>query len=346
MKKLIVLAIFILFSLSLYAQPKSTQVRSDNEGIEGQVLIHSGQWQGNQSIGTWQDFNLSSNDDFEFRYTEGSENKIENYGYFDYFSEVGAKNSLILQGYTQIFDFEYESDEPLTPVSWYGWRDDINKLHTDYVLTSEYEKYSNQYQNVRINQNKENIFQNRDRINYNRETILKVDEKHTDWNTLQDKQIELNTNGIHSNKKEILKNRDNISINSSAIKTNADNIVNVDNRHTSWNKKQDKAIITNKDNIITNRDNITKNSQRITNVENRVSDLEKTQYVVEGQVRVVDTKNWTVKPFARYNIERQNVDTVGVRFTFKLGSSYEERRIEALENKLNKLLEGGVKNEN
>ncbi len=286
MKKLLVLAIFILFSLTLYAQPNSTQVRSDNQGNEGQILIHSGNFQGNQSIGTWQDIKLSSNNDFEFRYTEGSENKIENYGYFDYFPEVGAKNSLILQGYTQIFDFEYESNEPLTPVSYYGWRDDINQLHTDYVLTEEYEKYSNQYQDIRINQNKENIL-----------------------------------------------------INSSAIKTNADNIINVDNKHTSWNKKQDKAIITNRDNIITNRDSIAKNSQRITNVENRVSDLEKTQYIVGFEGRVYDCRKWQVNVFADYTTTRNTFDRVGVRFTFKFGTSYEERRINELEEKLNELLE-------
>jgi hypothetical protein len=216
---------------------------------------------------------------FDFRYTEGAENKLKDYGYFDYFPEVSAKNSLILQGYTKIFDFENESAEKLTPVSWYGWRADVNKLHTDYVLTEEYEKYSNQYQDVRINQNKDNI--------------IKVDDKHTNWNNKQDK--------------DIITNRDNIT--------------------------------TNKDNISNNLTKIDNNTARINNLDSRVSELEKTQVIVGFEGRIYDSRKWEVSTFADFSTTRNTFDRVGIRFKFKFGQSYEERRINELEEKLNCLLE-------
>jgi hypothetical protein len=67
---------------------------------------------------------------------------------------------------------------------------------------------------------------------------------------------------------------------------------------------------------------------RVNDVENRVSKLEKTQYVAEAEFRVYDSKHLTISPFLRQNFTRNKLDTVGVRFTIKLGSSYEEREIE------------------
>jgi hypothetical protein len=66
---------------------------------------------------------------------------------------------------------------------------------------------------------------------------------------------------------------------------------------------------------------------RLNDLDNRVSDLEKTQYVAESEFRIYDGKNLTISPFVRQNFSRNKVDTVGIRFTFKLGTSYEEREI-------------------
>ena len=66
---------------------------------------------------------------------------------------------------------------------------------------------------------------------------------------------------------------------------------------------------------------------------------EETQYVIEGGVRVFDSKKWQIHAFIRYNNAINKVDTVGIRFTFKLGLSYEERLIKGLLEKIKKLEE-------
>jgi len=113
------------------------------------------------------------------------------------------------------------------------------------------------------------------------------------------------------------------------INQNTSTIQAVDITQTKWNKKQDKQL-KNHDTRITN------NTNSINDLDNRVSDLEKTQYIIEGEVRVIDTRKWTVKPFIRYSETRSKFDTVGVRFTWKLRRSFEEKKIEELETKLRK----------
>lgn len=75
-----------------------------------------------------------------------------------------------------------------------------------------------------------------------------------------------------------------------------------------------------------NGDNYLNN--RIDDVSNRVSKLEKTQYVIENDFRIFDNKHITISPFIRENITRSKMDTVGIRFTIKIGKSYEEKLIE------------------
>ena len=89
-----------------------------------------------------------------------------------------------------------------------------------------------------------------------------------------------------------------------------------------------------------NTKNITTNTEKINDLDDRVGELEQTQVVVEGQVRIIDTRKWKVKPFVRYNFTRNKVDVMGVKVTFKMGKSYEETRIEELEAKLNALVTG------
>jgi len=97
-------------------------------------------------------------------------------------------------------------------------------------------------------------------------------------------------------------------------------------------KDVDPAVVNSLQNINTQQD------QKINRLEDRVSALEETQYQIIGEVRVLDTKKWTVSPFVSYNIGRNKVDIVGVRVTFKFGQSYEERKIAELEAKVNALL--------
>lgn len=392
-----------LFFISMGYAQSSTQVRSDNIGSKGQILINTGKTQGNQSIGNWvnSDFlkgadgrdGLDGRDgqdgrDFDFRFTQGAENVLENYGYYDYVPEVSAKINLMLNGYTQVFDFENQSTEDLTAVSWFGWRDDVNKFHTDYVLTSEYEKYSSKYQDIRIDDNKNNI--------------IAVDKKHTIWNEKQD--IRLDDIDIHNayqdmrldaNKNNILLNRQQININADNIQNNTDeiervdndsikrdkklnkkikkvdnkhtvwneeqderlddvelyndyqdvkindnknNIVNVDNRHTEWNERQDVSINNNSNKINTLND-------RVDNIDSRVSDLEDTQTIIGTEIRLYDSKKWTISAFADYSTNRQMIDRTGVKFLYKIGSSYEEKRLDELERKLNLLTQEEIQDD-
>jgi hypothetical protein len=89
---------------------------------------------------------------------------------------------------------------------------------------------------------------------------------------------------------------------------------------TAWNSRQD---VTLKD----HEARITDNTNKINDVDRRVQKLEKTQYVVETEVRLLDTKHMSVAPFVRHNATRGKLDTVGVRVTMKIGQSYEEREL-------------------
>ncbi len=66
---------------------------------------------------------------------------------------------------------------------------------------------------------------------------------------------------------------------------------------------------------------------------------EETQYVIEGGIRVFDSKKCQIDAFVRYSNTINKVDTVGIRFTFKLGLSYEERLIKDLLERIKKLEE-------
>ena len=73
------------------------------------------------------------------------------------------------------------------------------------------------------------------------------------------------------------------------------------------------------------------------NLSNRLSKLERTQLVAEFDFRIYDSKRLTISPFFRYNIGRSMVDTAGVKFTIKLGRSYEEKLIEKTNTRLSEI---------
>lgn len=110
-----------------------------------------------------------------------------------------------------------------------------------------------------------------------------------------------------------------------------DSINVVDASQTNWNEKQDNSI-----NSI-NKVNDTQD-QQINDLDSRVNSLEKTQTILGGEIRVLDTKKWEIKVFADYSTERNMVDRTGVRFTYKFGESYEEKRINQLERQINTLI--------
>jgi len=156
------------------------------------------------------------------------------------------------------------------------------------------------------------------------------------------------------------KNRDNILQNNidneATTRLSADNILqeninNVDTNSIDRDNTLQKNINneeTNRisgDNFLNNRINdtntiVTQQGRTLQDHENRLNGLEETQRVIEGEIRIKDTKKWQVNTFIRYNENRNIIDTVGIRIQFKIGKSYEETRIDELERKL-QFLTGG-----
>lgn len=85
-----------------------------------------------------------------------------------------------------------------------------------------------------------------------------------------------------------------------------------------------------KDGIIPEKDlRQIKNNHYSTRVnDGRLQYLEAIQLVVEGNVRVFDSRKWQADVFARYNYTRNKVDTIGARITFKIGKSSAERELD------------------
>jgi hypothetical protein len=75
-------------------------------------------------------------------------------------------------------------------------------------------------------------------------------------------------------------------------------------------------------------------SDNINTVDNKVKKLEQTQSIVGLEVLVYDGKKWAITTFVDYTQTRNTVSSAGVRFTYKAGRSYTDRRIDELEAKL------------
>jgi hypothetical protein len=69
----------------------------------------------------------------------------------------------------------------------------------------------------------------------------------------------------------------------------------------------------------------------------KVNDLEKTQAIIGIETRIYDGKKWVITTFADYTTTRQTVDSAGVRFTYKLGKSYTDKKLEELEARLDNM---------
>jgi hypothetical protein len=92
--------------------------------------------------------------------------------------------------------------------------------------------------------------------------------------------------------------------------------VRIDNKHTIWNNRQDKTL---------------------QNHEKRINRLEETQYNVEGVVRLLDTKKTTLEVYNTYDVAHSRSIAIGVRVTYKLGKSYQDKVNEKVEARLNNI---------
>lgn len=72
------------------------------------------------------------------------------------------------------------------------------------------------------------------------------------------------------------------------------------------------------------------------NLNNRLNKLEKTQYKIQTNFRIIDTKRISIAPYISHNFTRQKIDEVGIKITVKLCKSYEEKEIEKLQKELKK----------
>jgi hypothetical protein len=107
--------------------------------------------------------------------------------------------------------------------------------------------------------------------------------------------------------------------------------------HLQNNIDNESAIRYKNDNDLQN--NINNVNSKIDDTNNRVNDLEKTQTVISGEIRIYDGKKITVSSFVDYTTTRQTVERAGVKVVFKIGSSYEERELAKVNARLNKLEE-------
>jgi hypothetical protein len=81
-------------------------------------------------------------------------------------------------------------------------------------------------------------------------------------------------------------------------------------------------------------------NNRVDNVEHRVKKLEKTQYVIHGELKFVREKHLEVGIYTEYNVGRSVCSEVGINIIIPIGESYLDRenkkinsRLTALENK-------------
>jgi len=89
------------------------------------------------------------------------------------------------------------------------------------------------------------------------------------------------------------------------------------------------------DNVLQN--NINTTNGRVDQIDKRVNTLEQTQGIVGAEIRLYDSKKITITTFADYTANRQMVDRAGVKITYKIGMSYEERELAKLNKRLDKL---------
>jgi len=96
-------------------------------------------------------------------------------------------------------------------------------------------------------------------------------------------------------------------------------------------KDVDPATVTRLDNKNNEQD------RRISNVSSRVGKLERTQYVIHGELKFIREKHLEVGVYTEYNIGRSKVSEVGIAITVPIGESYLDRENKQIKSRLNRL---------
>lgn len=85
--------------------------------------------------------------------------------------------------------------------------------------------------------------------------------------------------------------------------------------------------------------NLITTNNRVNALDNRVSNLEETKMLVDVEARLFDKKYIAMSVYNSYDYRHQRNSAIGLKFLFKVGKSYEETRIEELENKIKRLMQ-------
>lgn len=208
----------------------------------------------------------------------------------DWIPENAVKNTLGMDGYTQAYDYNptanhswgvYNTPLPIGPqlheVDFQGLLGDPRTTQKTYVLQSEWEQFSAQSQDTRINMEASNLAQTNAVVN-----------NHTT-------QISGLTTGL---------------LTETGARINGDQVL------------QSQVNATN---------------TRINDVSSRVDKLEQMKVIADINVRLLDTKKYQVGIFDMFDGRAQRNFAAGVRLTYKLGQSYEEKLIEKQQRQLDQL---------
>jgi len=191
----------------------------------------------------------------------------------DYIEENAVKNQLAINGYTQAYDYNPQSQTgygysavynqplpnvPLTKLTFMGLDGDPTKAQDVYVLTSEYNRLSDQGQAASI-----------DSLN-----------------------AQTNTNAL--------------AINNEAIRAQGAEA----NLASGLSAETNRA------------------SNREGDLQRQINNDERVKVMPEADVRIIDTKHMQVAVYDSYDATNGRNFAFGMRYTLKLGKSYEEKKID------------------
>ena len=326
MKRFILVAIFVLSlsTVSYGASGSIANIQATNTNTSNYILVGSGTMNGTTQQASWVNASTITNP-IHLEVTAETANRVNG-------DTALQNNDLLLQDHIN--------------------NESLNRQNADSALQSSINNESTDRTNG-DNSLQSNI--NNESLNRNNADTNLQNNIDTETNRATNAENSLNTT-VTQNSSDILTNAVNISnevnraTNSEAtIQTNVDNEASTrfnndqslqDNINSEANTRynNDQTLqnsINNADTNSQNRDTTLNN--RINDTNNRVNKLEDTQAIVSGEIRVYDSKKVTISTFVDYTTTRQTVDRAGLKVVYKLGTSYEERKLNELQAKLERL---------
>lgn len=247
----------------------------------------------------------------------------------DFIPENAEKNLLATMGYTQAWDtnpnapVQYTADNgsnpygtpppanvAVTPITFMGLAGDPRSAQTVYVPTAQYDALSNQSLNTRELTDATSIT--------NTNTTVTNVQQSLATNTSQ---IAVNSSNIHTLNTNLI-NTD-VTVNNLVTTTNG--LGNeVTTLYTGIGNEQVRAEGV--EGGLQNQIN-TANAQTAS-LEDNVHKLNEVKVIADLNIRILDTKKYSVGLFDMYDGAHQRNFAFGARLTYKLGKSYEERLLE------------------